>query len=83
MKRPARLAIAFTVWLAVAAILATVLFILLWVVAGPHSGMLPQPLQIALWIAAYALVLIVPVVVAVFVYRKLKPETANPQQGSA
>lgn len=83
MKRPARLAIAFVVWLAVAAILATVTFILLWVVAGPHSGMLPQPLQVALWIAGYALILIVPVVVAVLVYRRLAPGAANPRQGSA
>ncbi len=83
MKRPARLAIAFITWLLLAAILATVLFILLWVVAGPHSGMLPQPLQVALWIAGYAVILIVPLVVAVLVYRRLASSpAANPLQGS-
>lgn len=84
MKRSARLALAFTTWLLLVAILATVLFILLWVVAGPHSGMLPQPLQVAFWIAGYAVILIVPLVAAVLVYRRLaaSPGAANPQQDS-
>ncbi len=68
-----RLALAFAAWLVTAAATAIIMFILLWVVAGPHSDMLPQPLQIALWIAGYALILIVPLVFAVFVYRRLSP----------
>lgn len=83
MNRPARLAIAFVVWLLVAATLATVMFILVWVVAGPHSGLLPRPLEIAVWVAGYAVILIMPLVTAVFVYRKLRPDTANSQQVSA
>lgn len=75
MSRPARLVLAFAAWLAAAAVTVIVMFILLWIVAGPHSDMLPQPLQIVLWIAGYAVILIVPLVVAVFVYRRLSPRT--------
>ncbi len=84
MKWLARLAITFTVWLAVAVTMATVLFILLCVVAGPHSGVLLRPLEVAVWIAGYAVIIVVPLFAAVIVYRRLGPPVAtDPQRDSA
>lgn len=82
MSRTARLVLAFAAWLAAAAATVMVMFILLWVVAGPHSDLLPQPLQIASWIAGYAVILIVPLVVAVSVYRRLSPRADGGKRDS-
>ncbi len=83
MNRPGRLALALLAWLMVTAVMVIVMFMLAWVVAGPHAGMLPRPLEIAVWILGYAVILIVPLVVAVFVYRKLSLGSAHPKQTPA
>lgn len=52
---------------AVAAVTAFVVLVL----AGPHAGLLPQPLEIAVALAGWGVVIAVPIVAARAVWRRL------------
>ncbi|HKY92953.1 MAG TPA: hypothetical protein VJM11_18015 [Nevskiaceae bacterium] len=49
---------------------AATLFVVL-VVAGPHAGLLPQPLEIVAVLAGWVIVLVAPAYVARSVWRRL------------
>jgi hypothetical protein len=82
MSLAARLALTFAAWLAITVTTATVMFIVAWILAGPHAGLLPQPLEVAVWIAGYAVILLLPLVAAILIYRRLSAPRVcpSPQQ---
>ncbi len=77
-----RLALTFVAWVAVTATTATIMFIIAWILAGPHAGLLPQPLEEAVWIAGYAVILLVPLAAAILIHQRLSAPRvcANPHQ---
>lgn len=76
MRLAARIGIACAVWLAAACATATVAFIAAWVLAGPHASVLPRWLEPVVWLAGYAAVLVVPVLLALVVFRRLRDRGA-------
>lgn len=63
-------ALAYFVSLVVVAVCA---FFVVIVLAGPHAGLLPQPLEVLVLLLGWTCVLIVPVWVARWVWRRPHP----------
>ena len=53
-------------------VVAAVTLVVVLVLAGPHAGLLPQPLEIVVALAGWIVVLVVPFVVARKVWRRLE-----------
>lgn len=51
-------------------LLAGACFVLVLVLAGPHAGLLPRALEVAVLVAGWAVVLVVPALVARRVWRR-------------
>ena len=63
--------LALLVWVGSLALLAPVCFFAVMVLAGPHSSLLPSFLQPLVLVLGWAIVLVVPVVVARAVWRRV------------
>ena len=70
MRPFARVLIAFIVWSAAVAVLSPVIFLVMVVLAGPHSSILPSAVQPAVWLLGWAAVLLVPALVARMAWRR-------------
>jgi hypothetical protein len=64
--------IAVAVYLVALAIVGVAAFFIVIVVAGPHAGLLPQPLEVVVLIAGWLAVLGLPLWVAMKVWRRLQ-----------
>ena len=58
------------VWLATLLVVAVIALVLVLFVAGPHSGLLPQPLEVLVIIVAWAAVLVLPILASRAVLRR-------------
>jgi hypothetical protein len=70
MRPFARVLIAFIVWSAAVAVLSPMVFLVMVVLAGPHSSILPSAVQPAVWLLGWAAVLLVPALVARMAWRR-------------
>ena len=70
MNRPARYALASLVFVATLLAVAGLALAVVIVFAGPHSDMLPAPLQIVVYVAGWAAILVVPFLAARAVWRR-------------
>ena len=67
-------------WAGSAALLAPICFLVVIVLAGPHSSLLPTPLQPVVLLLGWAAFLVVPVLVARAVWRR---RGRSPSAGAA
>ncbi len=70
MRPLARGLIAFVAGSAALAVLSPIVFFVMVVLAGPHSSVLPSPVQPAVWLLGWAAVLLVPLLVARVAWRR-------------
>jgi hypothetical protein len=66
----------FLAWLVSAAVLGVVMFLAAIVLAGPHSSMLPSPIQPVVLLIAWAVFLIGPLIVARSLWRRTRLPTS-------
>lgn len=71
MATPLRLPLTLLAWLLVLAAVAALALVIVIVVAGPHAGLLPRPLEAVVLAAGWLAVLVLPVLVARAVWRRL------------
>jgi hypothetical protein len=74
----ARYVVAGLVWLGIAVLLAPVFFVVVLVLAGPHSSVLPSWMQLAVLVIGWLALLVAPVPVARAVLKRIWP--AVPRQ---
>ena len=65
-----RLVLVVAAILGALALVIPVSFVLVIVLAGPHAGLLPQPLEVAVLIMGWLAVLVVPAIAARAVWKK-------------
>ena len=76
--------VALLAWAASAALLAPVCFFGVMLLAGPHSSLLPSPLQGVVLIFGWLVLLIVPILLARAVWRRMerrRPEDRPEEEG--
>ena len=77
MRPIARVLIAFIAWSAALVVLSPIVFVVMVVLAGPHSSMLPSAIQPVVWLLGWAAVLLVPALVARMAWRRTQPPSPS------
>lgn len=65
-----RILLTFGAYLASLATIAVVAFFVVVILAGPHAGLLPRPLEAVVLVAGWLAVLVAPVWIAIVVWRR-------------